>query len=644
MRVPVSWLRDFVQTDAKPEAFAAALTARGFTVDGIESQPTPEHIVIGRVVTLTRHPDADRLLVASVDVGSETLQIVTGATNVAAGDKVPIALPGAVVFARSAKTDNAAPATKRIEASTLRGVASNGMMCSPDELALPGEFEDGILIMEDDAPVGQDFWRVARFGDAVLDVDVPSNRADGLSIVGLAREAAAGLHAKFAAPALDRGVGDAPCPIAVAIEDESVCRRLLGQYFSGVSDRRSPMWMALRLAAAGVRSLSLLVDISNFVQIETGQPLHFYDATTIRGGRIVARSAREGERVITLDGVQRALPQGTPVIADGEGPVGVAGIMGGADSGVTSATRELFVESPNFVGARIRRASIALGLRTEGALRHEKDLPLELPEVGRRLAARLLIDAGAVASQVVEAGQTPGPLRHVRARSARVNALLGSSFSVAQMKDALGVIDLETSGEDDLEVTVPYWRPDVVEEVDIIEEIARGIGYDAIPDVPTVAAPQEIDQGLFDQEKHLAGRAAGLGYHEIINITLQGSKTVAAWDRSGLPFWHDLVELANPLSDDHRFLRPSLLPGLLAGAALWWPQAGGELRLFEIGHIFHPARDEQHQGEPKGDARTGVYTENGVREWPSLAGLAAFADEAETSSIDRPPARGQRRG
>src|SRR5579864_2236078 len=318
MRVPVSWLRDFVTGDAKPEAFAAALTSRGFTVDGITTQPTPERIVIGRIETLTRHPNADRLLVSTVDVGQEKLQVVTGATNVAVGNKVPIALAGAVVYARGNAANGAPPQTKKIEPSTLRGVESNGMMCSPDELLLPGEFEDGILLLEDDAPIGRDFWTVARYGDAVLDVDVPSNRGDCLSIIGLAREAAAGLGAKFSAPALDPFEGSSPCPVEVAIEDPSVCRRLIGQYFSGLVSRRTPMWMVLRLHGAGVRSINWFVDVSNYVQIEVGQPLHFYDADKLRGARIEARGARAGESVTTLDGVVRKLEVGMPVIADGE--------------------------------------------------------------------------------------------------------------------------------------------------------------------------------------------------------------------------------------------------------------------------------------------------------------------------------------
>ncbi|HEV2038106.1 MAG TPA: phenylalanine--tRNA ligase subunit beta, partial [Candidatus Eremiobacteraceae bacterium] len=506
---------------------------------------------------------------------------------------------------------------------------------SPDELLLPGEYDDGILIMEESAPIGEDFWRVARFGDAVLDVDVPSNRPDGLSMLGLAREAAAGLQAKFVAPLLELATGETACPIAVEIEDPSICRRLLGQCFTGVSDRRTPMWMALRLAAAGVRSISLLVDISNYVQIETGQPLHFYDAAKIRGGKIVARSARQGEKVVTLDGVERTLAAGMPVIADGQGPVGIAGIMGGAASGVSASTRDVFLESPNFVGAPVRRASIALGLRTEGALRHEKDLPLELPEVGRRLAARLLVDAGGKPSQVVEAGQKPGPLRRVRARTQRVNALLGASFTTAQMKQTLAAIGFETTGDTELEVTVPYWRPDVVEEVDLIEEVARGLGYDSIPAVPSVAAPQSVDEGLYDQESLLANRFAALGYNEIVNLTLQGTKTVAAWERSGLPFWQDLAEISNPLSEDHRFLRPSLLPGLLLTANKWWSTKRSDLRLFEIGHVFHPMQAQLHEGEPSHNPRLGVYMENGVQEWPSLAGLVVFGTEEVASQLDR---------
>lgn len=637
MRVPVSWLRDFVETQASAEAFADALTQRGFAVDGISPQPMPERIVVGRIQNLTRHPNADRLQVATVDVGSEQLQIVTGATNVAVADKVPIALAGSVVYARGgAGTDGVARENKRIEPSSLRGVQSNGMMCSPDELALPGDYDDGILLMEEDAPIGQDFWKVARFGDAVLDVDVPSNRADGLSIVGLAREAAAGLHAPFVSLPLDLESGKTPCPIAVSIEDPAVCRRLLGQTFSHVTNRRSPMWMALRLAAAGVRSLNLLVDISNFVQIELGQPLHFYDMAKLRGGKIVARSAREGESVVTLDGIKRTLPAGTPVIADGAGPVGIAGIMGGAESGVSMQTRDLFVESPNFVGKRIRRAAIAIGLRTEGALRHEKDLPLELPEVGRRRAAQLLALAAGDATMVAEAGEQPGPLRRVRARASRVNALLGSTFSVAQMKDVLRPIGFEVEGADELELTVPYWRPDVTAEVDVIEEVARGIGYDAIAEVHAVAAPQSIEEGLFDQETLLARNFAALGYREIVNIPLQGAKVVAAWERSSIPYWKDVVTVRNPLSEDQRFLRPSLLPGLLASASRFWAQEQEPLRLFEIGHIFRPA--EASDAKRTGDAaafHSGAYFQNGVTEWPSLAGVLAFATDDVAGSLDR---------
>lgn len=630
MRLPLSWLRDFLDGDVPEGAVAEALTSRGFTVDAVFPQPTPAHIVVGRIVTLARHPNADKLQVSTVDVGKEKLQIVTGATNVSVGDHVPIALVGAVVYAREAG-ENGVRETKSIQPAKLRGVESTGMMCSATELALPGEFEDGILILDDKTTIGEDFWKAVRFGDAVLDVDVPSNRPDCLSIVGLAREAAAGLGAGFLEPRWPEAEGKTPSPIGVEIGDETVCRRLIGQFFAGLRNHRSPMWMTLRLHGAGVRSLSFLVDVSNYVQIETGQPLHFYDARQIRGGKIVARAAFAGESVVTLDGVERKLDPGTPVIADGERIVGIAGIFGGAGAAVAGETEDVFLESPNFVGARIRRASIALGLRTEGATRHERNLPLELADFGRRRAAALLIDAGASASGVVEAGNRPGPARSFAVRPARVNVLLGTDYSAQRMREALAPIDITATGDDPMQVTIPWWRPDLVAEVDIVEEVARAIGYAGIAEQRVAAAPQSVDDALFYQERTLASACAALGYREVVTIALQGSRVIAAWERSGVPYWKELAAVVNPLSDDQRFLRPSLLPGLLSVASRAWPRAGGSLRLFEIGHVFRPLGSESTELR----SHDGMYAENGVLEWPSLCGLVVFAEGNESGAVDR---------
>jgi len=634
MRVPMPWLRDFVRTDAALEEVCAALTSRGFTVDAVLRQPMPERIVIGLIDKLERHPNADRLRVASVDVGSEKLQVVTGADNVRVGQKVPIALVGAEVYERAAsgtaQPSDGAPKTKKILKSALRGVESAGMMCSADELALPGDFEDGIIIMEDEAAPGAEFWKVARYGEAVLEVDVPSNRPDCLSIVGLAREAAAALGGEFLEPHLKDGIGDKPSPVGVEIGDPDVCRRLVGQHFWGLQPRRTPLWMKLRLHGAGVRDLNFWVDVSNYVQIETGQPLHFYDAKKLRGGAIVARGAREGETVTTLDGVVRALPAGTPVIADASGPVGVAGIFGGAAAAVTDETRELFLESPNFVGPRIRRAGIALGLRTEGALRHEKNLPLELPEFGRRHAAHLLAGAGAVPSQIVEAGQKPAAPRETSVRPQRANLVLGTDYSADDVRGALAALGFATSGEDPVRVRVPYWRGDVVDEIDVIEEVARSKGYESIAQRRANAAPQDIDDRLYRQEERVAQAAAAAGYKEIVTFALAGTRMLSAWERSGIPFWSEIATVANPLSDDQRFLRPSLLPGMLAVAARDWPRAGGSLRLFEIGHIFRASVDDEDRAAPG----SGAYSENGVVEWPSLCGVAAFADTDDDAPLD----------
>lgn len=630
MHVSVSWLRRYVKTSATVGDIATVLTSRGFTVDGIAEQPMPANIVVGKILSLARHPNADRLQVAEVDIGSEKLQIVTGATNVAAGDIVPIAKIGAVVFSREPSTDGSRK-TLAINASTLRGVASNGMMCSASELALPGEYDDGIVILDADSVVGTEFWQAVRFGDAVLDVDVPSNRPDCLSIIGLAREAAAGLGVPFAEPDFDAYEGTTDPSIAVEIGDAAICRRLEGQRFTGVRNGRTPFWMALRLQASRVRSLGLLVDISNFVQLETGQPLHFYDASKIRGGRIVARAARSGETVVTLDGVERKLAVGTPVIADGERVVGIAGIFGGQRAAVDDATSDVFLESPNFVGAPIRRAALALGLRTEGASRHEKNLPLELVELGRRRAAQLLLVAGAKPSKVVAVGDSPGTARSIKVRPERVNALLGTSIDAGRMQAAIEPIGLKSEGTDPFVVTVPYWRTDLNVEVDIVEEVARAIGFDTIPERRIAASPQSVDEGLFVQESLLARSLAASGYAEAVTIALCGSKTKSAWERSGLDFWKKLVEVANPLSDDQRFLRPSLLPGLLTVATRAWERASGEVRLFEIGHVFRPLASD----EPMAGPGSGAYDENGIFEWPSLCGLAMYPPRKDDGSLDR---------
>ncbi|MBV8223379.1 MAG: phenylalanine--tRNA ligase subunit beta, partial [Candidatus Eremiobacteraeota bacterium] len=504
MRVPLSWLREYVAIDADAKTIADVFTARGFVVDAIDPQPMPDRIVVGVVDKLERHPNADRLFVGTVNTGSETLQIVTGAANVAAGNRVPIALVGAEVYEHEPADGAAgAPATKVIRASSLRGVQSNGMMCSPTELALPGEFEDGILILDDDAPVGAPFWSAVRYGGATLDLEVPSNRPDCLSIIGLAREAAAGLGAPWREPAFPEHAGAGSAPIGVSIEDETLCRRFVGQGFSELHARRSPLWMTLRLQAAGIRSIEFLVDVSNYAMLETGQPLHFYDAARIRGGALVARSSREGESVVTLDGVKRELPRGTPVIADGQGIVGVAGVFGGAETGVSKTTTTLFLEAANFLGPAVRRAASALGLRTEASARHEKNLPLQFDDLGRRAAAALLVAAGATPSKVVDVGRKPSARSPISVRSARVNAVLGTKLTPAQMGESIAPIGFSVTTASTLEVTPPYWRGDVADEIDVVEEIARCIGYDAIPEQETNASPQDIDEGLFEQETEI---------------------------------------------------------------------------------------------------------------------------------------------
>ena len=635
MRVPVAWLKEYLSGPAETASIAAVLTARGFAVDAVERQPMPARIVVGRVEKLERHPNADRLWVGQVDVGSEKLQIVTGASNVAVGNHVPIALVGAEVYEHGA-TDGASGATQVIRKSALRGVESVGMMCSSTELALPGDYEDGILILDDETPVGSNFWQAVRYGDAVLDVDVPSNRPDCLSMIGLAREVAAGLGLAWREPVFPENIGTAPPQLVVEIQDPTLCRRFVGQGFTTGARRRSPMWLTLRLQAAGVRSIDFLIDVSNYAMLETGQPLHFYDAAKVSGGKLVARAAHAGESLTTLDGTKRTLPKGTPVIADADESVGVAGIFGGERTGVGADTKTLFLEAANFSGPAVRRAAVALGLRTEGSARHEKNLSLNFPELGRRSAAKLLVDAGATPSALSVAGESPLAPKSIALRPARANHVLGTGLTPEAMVRSLEPIGFKVSGSG---VTPPFWRNDVVEEIDVIEEIARCTGYDAIPELEVNASPQSVDEGSFDQESLLAQQTAAFGYREIVTLSVQGSATIAAWQGSSLPFW-TTVAISNPLSDEQRFLRPSLLPGLLEVGRRSWGKTGDELRLFEIGHVFRPEESEPDESQTSSAVtpalpKSGAYAQAGVIEWPSLSALAVFPSGVTTEAVDR---------
>ncbi|HYM51886.1 MAG TPA: phenylalanine--tRNA ligase subunit beta [Candidatus Dormibacteraeota bacterium] len=581
MLAPLAWLRDYVNVDLAPEALAEQLTLRGMEVSGIGiSGADWTDVVVGRLLSVERHPNADKLWLTTVDVGGgEPLQIVCGADNVRPGQLVPVARVGAVL-----------PGGRRIERSKIRGVESQGMLCSPIELAL-GDDAEGILILgtDDEHRLGSDLAPIV--GEVVLDVDVKPNRGDALSMVGLAREIAAFTGGELRLP--DASVHEDPTlsasdKVRVTIEDSVGCPRFTARWFEGVSNGPSPAWMQQRLLAAGMRPISAVVDVTNYVMHELGQPMHAYDGDTVPGGQIVVRRGRAGERLETIDHEVRELDDRMLVIADRERAIGLAGIMGGAGTEVTDKTTRVILESAIFHGPTIRNTARRLGLRSEASMRHEKGIGHALPRFAADRAARLIaeITGAAVATGIVDNDPAPKPVTVVELDLARTERLLGISLdadAVGSLISPLG-FGAQPSGPGHLAVTVPSHRLDVTAPEDVAEEIARAYGYDRIPGpLPEPALPPfRADPS---EPRHRVRRIlAGLGLDEIVTHALIGP---ADMTRSGYdPDDAGLVRVANPLGEQHSILRSTLYPSLLAALAENVRQRRTDAWIFEVGKTY----------------------------------------------------------
>lgn len=584
MRVPLSWLRDYVAVDLSPRDLAEELTMRGMEVSGIETAGAGwTDVVVGRVLEVYRHPNADTLWLTRVDVGEAggELEIVCGAQNLEVGQLVPAAMVGAVL-----------PGERSIQRSKIRGVVSNGMLCSAIELGL-GTDEDGIHVLghHDEIPLGTPLAELV--GDTVLDVDVKPNRGDALSMVGLAREVAAFTGAALAQPPASLQETDEPTSdhVSVRIDELELNPRFTARLFSGVTNASSPDWMQRRLVAAGMRPISAVVDVTNYVMHELGQPMHAYDADAIRNGRIVVRRARDGERLTTIDHVERRLDDRMLVIADVEQAIGLAGIMGGASTEVGAETTNVILESAIFHGPTIRNTARRLGLRSEASMRHEKGIGHDLPRFAVDRAALLIAElTGArVARGIVDNDPEPKPRRQVAVSVDRASRLLGVELAPSRVGELLVPLEFEVTGDTDAVVVgVPSHRLDVTSDADVAEEIARAHGYERIEGrLPRAALPPyRPDPG---EPRHRVRRIlAGLGLDEMVSHALIGR---ADLERTG----HDpgdaaLIRLFNPLSEEHAILRPTLYPSLLAGVAenARWRRA--DVGLFDVGKVYwyHP--------------------------------------------------------
>lgn len=582
MRIPIGWLRDYVDLP-DTDAIVTRLAALGFPVDEVIERPTLTNVVVGRIVKCERHPNADRLHLCTIDVGTGTpLTIATAATNVEAGQVIAVARIGAQLAGGLT-----------IAPRKMRGVDSEGMLCSAEELALPAEwFEDGIMQLDQSMTPGDDVVAALRLQDAVLEVDVTPNRPDALSIIGLARELAASFGEELREPGVIVKYEDGPEDARVTIETVD-CRRFVFQRVSGVRVRPAHIWMRVRLALAGQRPINNIVDVSNFVMLETGQPLHFFDFEKVAGGHLIVRDAHEGERFTTLDDQERELDPRMIVIADEQGPTSLAGIMGGLRSEVTESTTEVLIEAATWTGPRIRRASTALKLRTEASSRFEKSLPLALADLGASRAARLLEQEGGAVRMPRSGGRGVPDPKPVLLRVGEVERLLGFAVDDAEIERGLTALGFKVARDEaGFRVTPPYWRNDVALAADVVEEIARVVGYDRVAAVTPTVAPQELGSEDFDRETGLATTLEALGYTEAISLSLQPAGVAETWRANGVAV-ADVVEIMNPLSEDQRWMRFSIAPALLEFAAR--DRAVRPYRVFELGHVFADGRPDPQE-------------------------------------------------
>jgi phenylalanyl-tRNA synthetase beta chain len=566
MRVPLSWLREFVALPNDTSEIAERLALLGFPAAEIIRRPRITGVVTARIAKLERHPNADRLQVGEIDVGrDEPLVIATAATNVAAGQTIAVATIGAKLPQLT------------IAPRTMRGIASQGMMISAEELALPPEwFEDGIMQLDDTTPLGVDAAELFGLNDDVIDVEITTNRPDAMSVIGLARELAAAYDVPLQVPSFENPAGTQPPDAWVGVDIESAdCTRFVTQYADGVRVGPAPAWMRVRLALAGQRPINNLVDISNYAMLETGQPLHFYDAARVEGGKLIVRSARDGEKIVTLDDVERTLTAGALVIADAKRPLGLAGLMGSEAAEVNDGTTAILVEAANFNGPRVRRMSAALGLRTEASSRHEKSLAPALADIGAARAASLLLQIGARLSAPVIYGTPLEDAPAIVLAFAEVERLLGIAIPPQRIEHYLRALGctVDIANAEHLRAVPPPWRRDLAIAADLVEEVARIEGYDRIPAIVPSVASHEISSTAFERDQRLAQALQGLGYREIVSLSLRPAGAVA---------------VRNPLSEEARFLRDSLVPGTLeylAGAPVG-------THVFEIGDVFTPANGE----------------------------------------------------
>ncbi|MGH2773081.1 MAG: phenylalanine--tRNA ligase subunit beta [Actinomycetota bacterium] len=576
MKIVYSWLKKFVEVHEPPERLAEILTAAGMKVEKIHRVGEGlEGVVVGEVLKIEPHPNADKLIVVTADTGSQQLRIVCGASNFQTGDRVPVAAPGARL-----------PGLGVLEARKFRGVMSEGMLCSAAELGV-GTDHTGILVLPEDSKTGVDVREMLGGSDAVLELEITPNRPDAMSLIGIAREVAAftGGEIKEISSSVAEGSRRAEDLIKVTVQDPKGCPRYLARVIEGVTVGPSPDSVQRLLALAGIRPISNVVDATNYALLITGHPLHAFDLSALEESTIVVRRAVAGEKLITIDGAEISLDTDDVVIADAARPVALAGIMGGRDTEVTESTQTVALESAYFDPPAIFRASQRHQLRTESSARFERGADPNNVDFAADLAASLMLQwaGGQAAAGRVDIYPAPAGPRIVTLRTGRANLLLGTKLEEAEMIKSFERLGLPASAVDgSIAVQVPTRRADLVLEEDLVEEIARVVGYDNIPS--TLPGGEDRIGSLPLKERLLRRLKAALATAGLFEArsSILISPSDFEWSSPGAP----VQRLANPLSEDESVLRGSLLPGLARSAGRNFARRNTEVRLFEFGNIF----------------------------------------------------------
>ncbi len=597
MNTSLSWIKAYVpDLEAAPQEFADAMTLSGTKVEGYkELDKDIDKIVVGKILSIEKHPDADKLVVCQVDVGTETLQIVTGAPNVEVGQKVPVVLDGGRVA--GSHDGQMKEGGIKIKSGKLRGVESFGMMCSIEELGqtrdmYPEAPENGIYIFPEDTEVGADAIGLLGLHDAVFEYEITSNRVDCYSVLGIAREAAATFNKEFVMPEAEVTGNDEKASdyISIEVRDPDLCPRYIGRVVKNIKLAPSPKWLRQRLAVNGIRPINNVVDITNYVMEEYGQPMHAFDYDTLAGHQIVVRRAEDGEKFVTLDGQERTIDHDVLMICDGEKPVAMAGIMGGENSMITDSVKTMLFESATFDGTNIRMSSKRVGLRTESSNKFEKGLDPENAMAAINRACQLIeeLGAGEVVGGCVDVYASPKEEAVVPFDAEKINALLGTDISEEEMIGYLKRVELFVDPETKT-IRVPSFRQDVLRLADVAEEVARFYGYDRIPVTLPGGEGTEGRLSFKLMIEELTKRVAEFnGFSQGMTYSFESPKV---FDKLLLPAdspYRNAIPIMNPLGEDFSVMRTLSLNGMLTSLAANFNNRRPSVRLYEIGNVYLP--------------------------------------------------------